>query len=84
MFERIINYHDEYISFHNSGRELDLEQMAKPKLIFISNYKKEISYKTFIRDFRVNVLYCDVNWANLLIKKKNPQVNIKYPHNDPR
>lgn len=67
MFERIINYHDEYISFHNSVRESDLEQMAKLKLIFISNYKKEISYKTFIRDLRVNVLYCDVNWANLLI-----------------
>lgn len=61
MFERIINYHDEYISFHNSVRELDLEQMAKLKLIFIRNYKKEISYKTFIRDLRVNVLHSDVN-----------------------
>lgn len=35
--------------------------MAKLRLIFISNYKKEISYKTFIRDLRVNVLYYDVN-----------------------
>lgn len=71
MFERKINYHDEYISFHNSVRELDLEQMAKLKLIFIRNYKKEISYKTFIRDLRLNVLHSDVNWANLLIKKNS-------------
>lgn len=62
-------YYDEYISFHNSVRESDLEQKAELRLIFVSNYKKEILYITFSWDLRLNVSDSDMNWGNFLLKK---------------